>query len=495
MLEKEKAMWLLANPHIAQASISRALAERKLIDFIKLMWHELEPKSREFVDGWHIHALCDHLEAVSAGHIKRLLINVPPGSMKSLAVDVFWPAFEWGPRNMPELRYVSSSYSEELTKRDNRRGRRLIRSDLYQSMWGDRFTIPSGQDTKLRYENDKTGFRIATSVGGLGTGERGDRLIIDDPHNVKDGESEAKRTSTLLWFTEVMPTRLNDPEDSAIIVIMQRVHGEDVSGLILERELGYTHLCLPMEYESDRKCTTSIGFEDPRHEEGELLWPDRMTAQVVERDKKVMGSYAAAGQFQQRPSPRGGGMFQGAWFGVVDPEDTPKGGRACRGWDLAASKNVDSAYTAGVKLRKVGSTYYIEDVVRFKGSPSEVERSIKNTAQQDGFGVAASVPQDPGQAGKAQAQAYIKLLDGYDIRTSPETGAKEDRARPMAAQAEAGNVKIVKGPWNRDFIDEVNDFPRGKFKDQVDALSRAHAELNSRAEEPMFAAPMLIALN
>src|SRR5262249_34997198 len=156
--------------------------------------------------------------------ITRLLINIPPGAMKSLTTNVFWPAWEWGPRDLAHMRYIGASYSHDLTIRDNLRCRRLIESYVYQRLWGGRFRLNDDQNAKVRFANDRTGFKLATSVGGLGTGERGDRFIIDDPHNLVDGESEAKRDSTLAWFSEVVPTRLNDPESSAIVIIMQRVH-------------------------------------------------------------------------------------------------------------------------------------------------------------------------------------------------------------------------------------------------------------------------------
>jgi len=296
----------LADPALGLSELDRLDAEDSLGAFVRQGWHILEPPSRPFVGGWHIDAICEHLEAVTAGQILRLLINIPPGAMKSLTCNVFWPAWEWGPRNLPHNRYVGASYSEALTIRDNLRCRRLIESEWYRVKWGDRFELTGDQNSKIKFETDRTGWKIATSVGGLGTGERGDRFVIDDPHNVKDGESEARRASTILWFNEVVPTRLNDPGKSAIVVIMQRVHERDVSGEILARELGYEHLMLPMEFEPDRACRTRIGFADPRTKEGDLLWPERMPAEIVARDKLVMGDYAVAGQFQQRPSPRGG---------------------------------------------------------------------------------------------------------------------------------------------------------------------------------------------
>ncbi len=450
-------------------------------------WSILEP-GRPFVPGWHISAICEHLEAVTRGELIRLLINVPPGCMKSLLTDVFWPAWEWGPARKPDTRYVSSSYSQDLTIRDNRRTRALIQSPWYQRIWGKDFRLLGDQNSKIRFDNDKTGFKIATSVGGLSTGERGDRIIIDDPHNVKDGESELVRNETVFWFTEVMPSRVNDPRTSAIVVIMQRVHEGDISGEILARELGYEHLMLPMEFDPERRCTTSLGFSDPRTEENELLWAERMPRAEVERDKKIMGSYATAGQYQQAPSPRGGGMFKREDFKVVDA--APAKAKRVRAWDLAATETDTAAWTAGVKMSKTDDgMLYIEDMKRLRGSPGKVETTIENTASQDGRNLRVSIPQDPGQAGKHQKKSYAKLLEGYDVRFSPESGDKVMRAMPFAAQVEAGNVCVVKGEWNGAFFDEICKFPRGKYKDQVDACSRAYMELLEKKTKLIPTAP------
>lgn len=483
-----------ASPNQLLNTLDKLDSEASLKNFIKCGWSVLEP-GREFIPGWHIDAICDHLEAVSSGQLTRLLINVPPGCMKSLTTEVFWPAWEWGPKGLPSCSYVSSSYSQDLTIRDNRKCRTLIQSDWYQAKWKDRFQIIGEQNSKIRFDNDKTGFKIATSVGGLGTGERGDRFIIDDPHNVQDGESDAIRNSTLLWFSETVPTRVRSPQKSAIIIIMQRVHDEDVSGYAIARELGYEHLMLPMEFEPDRKCITSIGFEDPRTEENELLWPKQMNRTVVERDKKVMGEYAVAGQFQQRPSPRGGGMFKRDWFKVI--EKIPEGIslRTCRGWDLAASETQNAAYTAGVRISKGSdNNFYIQDVKRLRGSPSKVDTLLKNTAKDDGMSVRISIPQDPGQAGKAQKKYLSSLLVGYDVRFSTETGDKETRATGLSAQAEAGNVYIIRGAWNTDFLTEICSFPTATLKDQVDAAARAFNELVGKKKNSTPVSPTVIDL-
>lgn len=482
----------------ALVELDRYESSQSLLEFIKLAWHVLEPGTT-FIPGWHLEAICEHLEAVSNGDIRRLLINVPPGAMKSMSTNVFWPAWEWGPRNEPFLRYVSSSYSADLSIRDNRASRTLILSEWYQERWGDRFCLAGDQNMKTMYENNHRGFRIATSVGGSSTGKRGDRLIVDDPHNVVDGESDKKREEAVKWFREVMQTRVNKPAKTPIIVIMQRVHQRDISGVILAKEFGYEHLMIPMEFEPERKCVTSIGWEDPREEDGELMWPEFFTQEAVDEAKHTMGAYATAGQMQQRPSPRGGGMFKEEWIEIV--EESPEGGTVVRGWDLAATDDSDdAAFTVGCRVREVPEmvddklvpVYYIEHVVRKRLSAGGVKKLMLGTANSDGMNVVQSIPQDPGQAGKAQVREFRRLLTGFAVRTSVESGSKETRAETVAGLAEQGMVKMVRGEWNQTLIDELTVFPNSTFKDQADALSRAVAELIPKKRKTSIAAPEVI---
>jgi predicted phage terminase large subunit-like protein len=474
----------LARPAAGLKALDRAEAEAGLAGFIKRAWHVLEPPGRPYVHNWHIDSICEHLEAVSDGGIRRLLINMPPGCMKSLSVSVCWPAWEWGPRGRPGTRWIGASYAERLSVRDNIKCRRLIRSDWYRALWGDAFDLVREQNTKARFENDRTGFRLATSVGGLGTGERGDRFIIDDPHNVQKTDSATTREATLRWFDETVPTRLNDPEKSAIVVVMQRVHERDVSGHILARELDYEHLLLPMEYEAATSRVMPTGTADPRTADGELLWPARFSGPVVEALKRSMGAYAAAGQLQQRPVPREGGLFRRHWFDIV--RTVPGGVRAVRHWDLAGSRaggGRDPDWTVGLKLCRDGEgIFYVEDIVRLRAEGPEVRKAIAATAARDGTGVRISLPQDPGQAGKVQAQDLVRMLAGYRVTAKPESGDKLTRAEPAAAQAEAGNLKLRRGDWNDAFLEEAAMFPNGAHKDQVDALSGAFAALMSERE-------------
>ena len=304
----------------------REEAERTLVGFAKYVWPVVEP-AIPFVEGWAIGAIAEHLQAVTEGQIFRLLMNVPPGFTKSLLTDVFWPAWEWGPRNMPWLRYVCASYSNHLTERDNMRCRNIVISDRYQNQWGSRFKISNEQFTKVKFANDKTGWKLATSVSGIGVGERGDRFIIDDPNNTMEMESELVRHSTNMWFTEVVPDRLNNPQKSAIVIIQQRLHEDDISGVAISREMGYTHLMIPMRHDSNRHCKTYINgvtfWEDPREEDGELAWPDRFTDEVCDNMERDKGPYAWAGQYQQYPVPRGGAILKEEYWQLWDRDRLP----------------------------------------------------------------------------------------------------------------------------------------------------------------------------
>lgn len=446
-----------------------------LAGFVRGAWPVLEPVT-PYSHNWHIDAICEHLEAVTRGDINRLLINVPPGTMKSLIVSVLWPAWEWGPQGLRALRFLTTSFAEGNVKRDTRKHRDITLSDWYQAHWPE---VQLTRTAEMSFANSATGTREGVAFGSL-TSRRGDRLIIDDPHSTETAESDTERASTVRMFREGATNRLNDQERSAIVVVMQRLHSEDISGAIEKFGMGYEHLMLPMEFEPGRSRRSSIGFEDPRTEDGDLLDPARFPRKVVAALKRDMGSYAYAGQYQQRPAPRDGGLFKRSWFSIVQVAPA-KPARRVRAWDLAGTvKKTGNRpdWTVGLRLsRDDDGIFYVEHMVRLQDSPGAVQQAIHTTALTDGTEVTVRLPQDPGQAGKAQAETLIKLLAGFDVIATPVTGDKETRARPAAAQAEAGNIKLVAGPWNEAFLDEVCTFPSGSHDDQVDAFADALNEL------------------
>jgi predicted phage terminase large subunit-like protein len=284
--------------------------EEDLYEFVKVFWHIVEPVN-PLIEGWVMECICQHLQAVTENQAQRVIINVPPGCSKSLLSCVFFPAWEWGPRNMPSMRYAAFSYTSTLTERDNGRMMQLINSDLYRDYWGDRFTVHGGE---VKVKNDHTGWKLATSIAGVGTGERADRLLLDDLNNVKESESKAILENTNKWIREVMPTRLNHLSRSAVINIQQRTNEDDATGTLVANRDDWIWVMIPMRHESLRHCITGIGWSDPRIEEGELCWPERFPPTEIAPLEREMGPYAWAGQMQQSPSPRGGGIIKTDWW-------------------------------------------------------------------------------------------------------------------------------------------------------------------------------------
>lgn len=432
--------------------------------FLRAAWPIIEP-STPFLANWHQEAICEYLEAVTAGQITRLLINLPPRYMKSITVSIMWPCWEW--TKSPHRRWMFASYSGMLSNDHAMARRAILQSAWYQRLWGDHVRLTNDLVTDLR--NDRKGYLFATSFGAAATGRGGNRVVIDDPHSPKKALSDVERAADLREFDHTFSNRLNDKRRDALVVVMQRLHHEDIAARCLE--LGYTHLCLPAVSEGRTVISLPSGRTVTR-EDGELLWPGREGHAEIEAAKLSMGEYAFAGQYQQRPSPLLGGMFPATW--PILPACPPLE-RTVRYWDKAGTQG-GGAYTAGVLLGRTLETpprYVIADVVRGQWSASVRERIIKDTAGMDGPGVRVYVEREPGSGGKESAENTVINLAGFAVEADLVTGDKVTRAAPLAAQAQVGNVYLVKADWNKAFIDEARMFPMGKYKDQVDAAGGA----------------------
>jgi len=282
-------------------------AEQSLYAFAQQAWPIIEPGT-EFVPGWHLEQICLHLEAVSNGEIRNLLINIPPRHCKSLLVSVLWVAWTW--IKHPSHRWLCASYAGSLSVRDSIKCRRLIQSDWYQKRWP--LVLTGDQNAKTFFESEKAGYRMATSVGASTTGHGGDTILIDDPINALDASSDAVLDSTLEWYDQAMSTRLNNPQSGSRVIIMQRLHERDLSGHVLKQG-GWEHLCLPAEYDGIKRKTV-LGHYDQRKKVGELLWPGQYGREEIEDLKVRLGQYGTAGQLQQMPSPAGGGIIDTTKF-------------------------------------------------------------------------------------------------------------------------------------------------------------------------------------
>lgn len=437
-----------------------------------MAWNVLEPAT-PIKWGWALDAMCEHLEAVHNGQIKRLLMNVPPGMMKSLLTGVFFPAWEWGAGGNPSLRYLTTAHKEDLAIRDNLKCRRLISSDWYQERWS--VELCGDQNAKKKFENTATGFRESMAFRSL-TGSRGDRIIIDDPLSVDDAFSEAALSAAEQTFLEAVPSRVNN-QDSAIIVIMQRLHERDTAGIILSRQLGYEHLMLPMRFEPERRCATCIGFTDPRTEDGELLFPERFSEAQVSEMERTMGSFATAGQLQQRPMPRGGGLFKSDWIQHWDklPE---RFDAAVISWDMTFKESATSDFVVGQVWGRKDGAFYLVD--QFRGRWDFVKSLEQFVAAARKYPrITRKLIED-----KANGPAIISALKRKVTGIIPITPkeSKEARANAVTTLWEARNVYLPppdRYPWvAQDFIPELLAFPSGAHDDGVDAMTQALNDLN-----------------
>jgi predicted phage terminase large subunit-like protein len=378
--------------------------------------------------------------------------------------------------------------------RDSLKCRRLIESGWYQERWGGRYQLTADQNQKQRFENDRAGYRIATSVGGSATGERADVVVVDDPHSVDQASSDAERRTAVEWWNGTMATRLNDFAKGHKVVIQQRLHEADLTGVLLARG-GYELLCLPAEFEPERQCATSIGWIDPRVEIGELLWPEKIAHEDLDEVKVTLGSYRYAGQYQQRPSPAQGGIFQRVWWRYWRPAHLelppvpvrmPNGGvcsipavplpdrfdEMLQSWDLAFKDLETSDFVVGQVWGALRADRFLVDQRRDHMDMPKTVEAIR--AMSEKWPEAARKLVEDKANGPAVIAALQHEIPGM-IGVNPD-GGKIARAQAVSPQCESGNVYLphpAVAPWVENFIEECAAFPNGAHDDQVDGMTQA----------------------
>lgn len=494
----------------------RRESKDSLYAFVKRFWHVVEP-GVEFIDNWHIEAICMHLEAVTRREIKRLVINVPFRTAKSTITSVLWPAWVW--ISDPHHQWLTGSYAEKLAIRDALKTRRLITSPLYRRDYGESFQMTGDQNTKGRYENDKNGYRIAFGMTGGVMGDGANTVLLDDPHDRRGAHSDAERPDTLTTYDEAVVTRLNKPDTDAIVIIMQRLHHLDLSGHVLKQG-GWTHLMIPMEFEASRRCVTSLGWRDPRTYEGELMFPKRFSQTTVDSLKHTLGEYATAGQLQQRPSPDGGGVLKATAFrlwpkGKAIPqiayvlqsydtaftENTENDPTACTVWGVFGQV-IDGELVRCVLLMDAWDDHLTYPVLRPKvikdwnekygGEPSDPTNPARKPdaiiIEEKGSGISLIqdlqkarvpvIPYNPGRASKVtRAHLAAPLLES-GVFYVLESNKLDKDGKPQAVK------------WARKFLEQLEQFPNGEHDDYVDTFTQAAQYLHRTEHLDMPKAPV-----
>lgn len=464
---RSRASWLLNDPAAVRRlreAISREKAERTLPDFIEQAWQVIEPGTT-YVDNWHIHLIGEYMEAVNRGQIRRLIINIPPRHMKSLEVTVCYPVWTW--IRHPEKRFIKVSYSDSLSRKHNIIARDIIRSPWYQGNWGGAFSLKDDVNRQNEFKNNHQGFMLSTSVGGALTGEGGDVIIIDDPQNPLMANSEAEREASVGFFKNTLQTRLNDPKTGVFIIVMQRLHENDLTGHILSESLGYEHLCLPAIAEERTVIRFPVSGKELVREPGDILNGGRFDREVLDGMKKSMGSAQFAGQFQQTPAPAEGIIFRREWmtdFYTHAPKTSD-----IQSWDMAFTKSEGSAKVAGFVMGRRGADIYIKDLVNDKMDFTESVAAVR--ALSGKWKSARAKVVENKANGPAIVNTLKKEIPGM-VEFNPK-GSKEERAMSVTPYFEAGNIHFPDpktNPWVDDLIRDLLIFPKGAYKDTVDAL-------------------------
>ena len=468
----------------------KEIQEKSLHEYIKAMWGIIEP-GIDFIDNWHIECMCEYLEAVRLGQINRLLINIPPRYMKSIAVTVAFPTWVW--TTEPHKRIISLSYSATLSKKHNINRRDVIKNPWYKNYWNNQFTLKEDMNTQMKFENDKMGFMFATSVGGTLTGEGGDYIIVDDPHSPKQADSDAERESAIEFFKTTLPTRLNNKKKGAIIVVMQRLHENDVSGYCLESGI-YEHLNLTGLSEKKEIITFPISLRTIERQYNEPLWEAREDNKELDLMKKALGSNGFSAQYQQNPTPTGGGEIKEKWFKYWIPSDMDfqdveikvgnemvkikptklpfKFDMILQSWDMNF-KQKEGCDPIGCHIwaNKGADIFLLDRLNKQVGFVETVKEVVKVTSKWKEATIKLIEE-------KANGAAVIDVLQhkiGGFIPIIPKE-SKRARLSAVSPWIEGGNVYIPHPKlydWVNDFVQQCIKFPFAKNDEDIDCLSQA----------------------
>ena len=464
----------MTDKKLLKFALQKKLCEMSFYEFFKAAWIVVEP-AVPLSTNWHHKYICDLLQEECERIIaqkpktKDIIINVPFRSTKSLIVTVMFPVWAW--IKSPKLRFITSSYSATLSIELATKSRDIIFSDWFKSRWGDVFHIKKDQNLKERYENNFVGMRRATSVGGTVTGQGGDFLIVDDPLSPQMANSTTERDNANEWYRTTFYSRLNQADIGVRIIIMQRVHEDDLSGFLLERATrnSYKHICIPATNDDDNIKPKSL--EKFYNKDTGLFWEDRFSRKILDDYKSALGTYGYAGQLQQTPTPLDSGMINKDWF-RIDRYKVE---------DAIVNFVIDPAYTANEKndpsallayTYKDNKWQVIDCINVYKEFP-ELVKFIQQWVQKNGYTNRSRIFVEPKASGKSIVQTLIRET-GLNVKEDkPPTKDKVARVSDVSASLESGRVSLLNGKWNNDFLDQLVKFPTAKHDDMVDCLVMA----------------------
>ena len=472
----------------SKIEVEAARCANSLAYYIPRAWKVVEPAT-PFVDNWHIGLVSEYLTALTQLQIQNLIINIPPRHMKSLLTVVMWPTWVWITK--PASRWMTGSYSLTLATRDALKSRRIIQSDWYQQRFGHVYQLTGDQNVKSRYENSRTGLRMAFGMDTAFTGEGGEFIVVDDSLKAQDADSDTERTKVNQTWDESLSTRANDPKTVRRVIIGQRLHQDDLPGHVIEKmkvrgSHQYEVLCLPARYEPKR-FFSGIGLEDPRTTPGELLWPGHIDEAALAAMEADLGERGTAGQLQQRPSPAGGEIFLRKWFdgkNRYDPKDKTVYNRAVARWlfyDTAFKDKEVNDPTARIVFDLLPDyRILLREAWWDRMKVPQVTRDVNdNTIRWSYDGkLRGTVVEDKG-SGTAVLQILregalpevAKFLQEFN----PGTASKAERGRRASAWCERDCVLLPMPdnsvPWLFDFEELLFNFPTAKVDDPPDAFS------------------------
>jgi len=446
--------------------VDDALAKKSFAEFIKQAWPIVE-HATELKWNWHIQVIADHLEAVANGKIKRLIINIPFRCSKSTLCSVMFPAWYW--LQNPSVKFITTSHDESLSLRDSWAMRNLINSDWFKDLAGIDFNLSYDQSQKRFFANTQGGYRLARGITSGATGHTAEVLIADDPMNAKKVTSDVERKTSIDSFKNQFMTRLSPPGQGAAIIVMQRLHHEDMSGIYME-DPNWDKLIIPMEWDGEQRSKTALGWQDPRKEIGELMFPEYFTREAVD-SYKINGSQFIASQLQQRPVAAEGSIIKYEWLRTYN--ELPHVKKYSWSWDTAFKTGDKNDYSVGTLWAECENGYYLVDMVRKKLEYTALKHMIKSCYDSQASSEVIIEDKASGQSLVQDLKRFthlpiIAIIPGRDM-----PGQKSERLEIVAGLFESGKVFIPeKAIWKLDFEREVTEFGFQPHDDIVDSVTQ-----------------------